>query len=114
MRAMMIGLGLVLGMASGSALAADRTATGAILAGDYATAERTLATERRIFPKRPELMLNLAAVYRQTGREAEARALYADVLRREAVPMDMIDQRTASSHAIAQVGLARLSQVASR
>ncbi|WP_374945207.1 tetratricopeptide repeat protein [Sphingomonas sp.] len=98
----------------GLAQASDRTATGAIVTGDYASAERVLVAERRIFPARPELMLNLATVYRQTGRESEAQALYADVLRRPDVLMDMPDQRTMSSHALAQVGLQRLTQVAAR
>ena len=113
MRTMVIALVVALASA-GSASAADRNATGAIFAGDYVNAERTLAAERRIFPKRAELMLNLAAVYRQTGREAEARKLYADVLARDAVMMDLRDQRTVSSHAIAQIGLSRLTQVAAR
>lgn len=114
MRTMLFGTALVLLATSGGAAAADRNAASAIAGGDYAKAERTLLAERRIFPRRPELMLNLAAVYRQTGREAEARALYADVLAREDVPMDMLDQRTTSSHAVARASLARLTQVAAR
>lgn len=112
MRVVLLGLALL--TASGAAQAADRTATAAIVAGDYIQAERTLAAERRIFPRRPELMLNLAAVYRQTGRAAEARALYADVLTREDSPMDMVNQRTVSSHAVARAGLVNLTQVAAR
>ena len=114
MRGRLLGLGLALVAASGGAGAADRTATGAIVSRDYTAAERTLAAERRVFPRRPELMLNLAAVYRGTGRDAEARALYADVLAREDVAMDMLDQRTMSSHTIARSSLAQLGQVASR
>jgi hypothetical protein len=97
-----------------TAYAADRTASADILRGNYVQAERVLTTERRIFPARPELMLNLAAVYRNTGRERDAQALYADVLRRPDVLMDMPDQRIVSSHALAQAGLQRAAQLASR
>ena len=114
MRLVAFGAGLLLAGASGSAAAADRQAIGAITAGDYDTAERTLSSERRIFPQRPELMLNLAAVYRQTGRDAAARELYADILAREDVPMNTLNQSTSSSHTIAKAGLARLTQVATR
>lgn len=113
MRIQLIGAAIALAAASGAA-AADRTAASAIVAHDYLKAEHTLVAERRIFPKRPELMLNLAAVYRQTGRTAEAQALYADVLRRENLPMDMLDQRVVSSHAIARAQLSQLTQVAAR
>lgn len=58
------------------ALAADRTGYQAIAAGDFATAAKQIEAERRIFPDRPELMLNLAAAYLRTGRTADARALY--------------------------------------
>jgi hypothetical protein len=114
MRATVFGIGLVLLAASAGATAGDRNGAGAIVAGDYTKAERMLVTERRIFPTRPELMLNLAAVYRQTGRQAEARALYADVLAHEDMLMEMLNRRTVSSHAIARASLARLTQVAAR
>lgn len=100
--------------APASAQAPDRTASAAIATGDYARAERILVAERRIFPARPELMLNLATVYRMTNRAAEAQQLYADVLRRPDVLMDLPDQRVASSHALAQTGLERMTQVAAR
>jgi thioredoxin-like negative regulator of GroEL len=98
----------------GVAQANDRNGFAAIATGDYAHAERILVAERRIYPSRPELMLNLAAVYRQTGREADAQALYADVLRRPDVLMDLPNQRTMSSHAVARKGMGRLTQVAAR
>lgn len=114
MRSVVAGLSLAVALVATPAMAADRNGTRAIVAGDYTTAEQTLLAERRIFPRRPELMLNLAAVYRQTGRDAEARALYAEVLRRDDVLMDMLDQRTATSHAIAQSGLTHLTQMVAR
>ena len=88
--------------------AKDRTGYHAIAVGDLARAERTLVAERRIFPDRPELMLNLAAVYLRTGRVAEANALYSKVLARPATEMDLPSGRAATSHQVATVALASL------
>lgn len=90
-------------------LAADRTGYQAIAAGDFAAAAKRIEAERRIFPDRPELMLNLAAAYRQTGRTADARALYRAVLDRPAVAMDMPNGAILSSHDVATRGLSRLT-----
>ncbi len=88
--------------------ARDRTGYQAIVTGDLVAAERRLMAERRVFPNRPELMLNLAAVYARTGRTAEANALYAQVLARPASMLDMSSGRVASSHAVATKALAAL------
>jgi hypothetical protein len=97
------------------AVAADRNGYQQIATGDLRAAERRIVAERRIFPDRPELMLNLAAVYRHTGRDGEARALYAAVLDRPAVAMDLPSGAVASSHDLAQRALARFSpQMATR
>lgn len=97
------------------ATAADRTGYSQIAAGNYGAAEQRIVAERRIFPDRPELMLNLAAVYRQTGRTAEAKALYAAVLDRPAVALDLPSGAVVSSHDLAQRALARVSpQIATR
>ncbi len=77
----------------------------AIAAGDYDLAERQLLAEQRIFPARPEVMLNLAAVYARTGRVAEARALYHRVLALKPVAMDVSDGQVIASHAVAQRGI---------
>lgn len=93
----------------------DRTGYRAIAAGDLSTAEQRIVAERKIFPQRPELMLNLASVYHRTGRESEARALYAAVLARPAVEMDMPSGAVLSSHDIANRGLShQLQQIATR
>lgn len=113
----MIGLSAMVAVAlvAAPAAAKDRTGYRAIAAGDLALAQATLAQERAIFPDRPELMLNQAAVFARTGRIAEARDLYDGVLQRGAVALDLPDGSVASSHAIAQRGLARLSStIASR
>ncbi|GAA0660768.1 Flp pilus assembly protein TadD [Sphingomonas insulae] len=91
------------------ALAQDRTGYQAIAAGDYVQAAKRIEAERRIFPDRPELMLNLAAAYARTGRTGEARALYSDVLQRPVVAMDMPDGAVISSHDVATRGLSRLT-----
>lgn len=88
----------------------------AIAAGDYDRAERHLLAEQRIFPTRPEVMLNLAAVYARTGRVAEARAMYHRVLALKPVAMDVADGQVAASHAVAQRGMRLLdaAQMAGR
>lgn len=97
------------------ALAADRNGYAQIAAGNMQAAEQRITAERRIFPDRPELMLNLAAVYRQTGREAQARALYATVLDRPAVALDLPSGAVVSSHDLASRALARsATQIATR
>ncbi|MES2422156.1 MAG: tetratricopeptide repeat protein [Pseudomonadota bacterium] len=88
----------------------DRTGYTAIAAGDLATAEQRIVAERKIFPQRPELMLNLASVYHRTGRESEARALYAAVLARPEVAMDMPSGAVLSSHDIASRALGHQTQ----
>lgn len=88
----------------------DRTGYRAIAAQDLSRAERRLVAERRIYPGRPELMLNLAAVYGRTGRAQEARALYADVLAAPPVAMDLASGAVASSHQIATRGMAALER----
>jgi Flp pilus assembly protein TadD len=88
----------------------DRTGYTAIAAGDLSTAEQRIVAERKIFPQRPELMLNLASVYHRTGRESEARALYAAVLARPAVAMDLPSGAVLSSHDIASRALGQQTQ----
>jgi Flp pilus assembly protein TadD len=108
---------VILALAAGAtpALASDRTGYTAIAAGNLSVAEQRLVAERRIFPDRPELMLNLAAVYRSTGRDAQARALYTAVLEQPAVALDMPSGAVESSHDLAQRALARFStQMATR
>ncbi|KQU56100.1 hypothetical protein ASG67_06800 [Sphingomonas sp. Leaf339] len=90
-------------------LAADRVGYISIASGDLAHAESTLVAERRIFPNRPELMLNLAAVYQRTGRDAAARDLYRSVREKPAVMMDMPSGKIMSSHDLADRGIARLT-----
>ena len=94
-------------LAASTAIAADRVGYRAIAAGDFAAAAQRLEAERRIHPQRPELMLNLVVAYRALGREADARALYMDVLTRPAVMMDMANGTTVSSLDLATLALSR-------
>lgn len=99
---------------AGPALAQERTGYQAIAAGDYPAAVKQIEAERRIFPERPELMLNLAALYGRAGRASEARALYSAVMQRPRVAMDMPDGTVLSSHDVAARGMAKLTTLASR
>lgn len=109
MRGMMVTIGVAaVALGATAASAQERTGYLAISAGDLAGAQATIERERAIFPQRPELMVNLAAVYARTGRTAEARALYANVLDRESIDLELGDGSTVASHDIARRGLARL------
>ncbi|MCC2978702.1 MULTISPECIES: tetratricopeptide repeat protein [unclassified Sphingomonas] len=106
----MLFLALAAGLATPS-LASDRTGFLAISAGDYQKAEERLVVERRIFPRRPELMINLATVYARTGRLAEAANLYRSALNTAPVEMVLPDGGVASSRTVAQRGLDSLGGV---
>ncbi len=81
----------------------------AIMTGSYAKAEQQLLTQMRS-DARPEVQLNLAAIYYATGRVDQARSLYEQVLQKDDVMMTVTTNRTAGSHAIAQKGLSYLRQ----
>ncbi len=68
-------------------------------------AEAQLNSRLRLDPDQPELLLNLAAVYAQTGRTSQARALYLRVLQQRDFEMDLSADRVSTSHAIANKGL---------
>ena len=80
-----------------------------ILQGDYASAEKVILKQQRMFPGDADLLLNLARIYSVTGRTTEARATYSAVLAR---PDDLMDlpnaARPQSSHALAGAALRRL------
>jgi hypothetical protein len=111
MRALMLLALVPVSTAALSARADDGAAYTLIADGAYTQAESRLRAEMRIYGERPELLLNLAAVYARTGREAEARSLYVRVLRQDEVLMDLDADRSAGSHAIARTGLRRLERV---
>lgn len=87
------------------AAAQDRTvAAQEIMGGAYAKAEQQLLTQMQT-GARPDLQLNLAAVYYATGRTEQARTLYRDVLAQADVPMSVVSNRLGTSHAVATAGL---------
>ena len=105
-------LGLLLAAAAASpAAASERTGYKAITAGDWRTAEHELLAQSGRFANRPELMLNLAAIYVRAGRGAEALALYRQVQAQPEVAMDMADGRIVGSHQVASRGMERIAPV---
>ena len=102
-------IALMAAMVSVPAFAGDRLGQEQIAAGDLRGAEATLVAERRIYPRRPELMLNLAAVYQQTGRTSAAQELYQQVLDRPDVSLMTPSGIALSSHVMAERGIARLA-----
>ena len=106
MRTIILGVMLAAGAVSPAA-ASERTGHKAIAAGQWQAAERELLAQRKQLAERPELMLNLAAIYVATSRGAEALALYRQVQASPEVAMDMADGRVVGSHAIASRGIQR-------
>ncbi len=105
MRKMMMIGAVVACAAAMPAMAKDRSGYTSIAAGSLSEAETTLNAERAIFPERPELMLNLAAIYARTDRAAQARSLYDGVLARDAVALELSNGSVVSSHDVALRGL---------
>ncbi|MEO5937949.1 MAG: tetratricopeptide repeat protein [Sphingomonas sp.] len=95
--------------AAAPVVAKEKLANAAIMSGDFNTAERILIDQPNAFKSMPEVLINLAFVYANTGREAEARALYREVLRQPDVDLDNTMGQSVSSREIARVGLARLT-----
>jgi uncharacterized protein HemY len=85
----------------------------AIMDEDWVKAERQLAASsaERSDPAR---LLNLAHVYRQTGRELEARQLYRAVLDQRDRTVELANGEAASCHALARKGLDMPTGVAAR
>ncbi|WP_084582700.1 tetratricopeptide repeat protein [Sphingomonas azotifigens] len=99
----------LLSLAAPAAAQDNSLAAKDIMSGAYAKAEQKLLAQMR-FDQRPEVQLNLAAVYYATGRIDRARSLYEQVLQKDEVPMTVSTERTAGSHAIAHAGLRYLNQ----
>ena len=92
--------------ASVAVAADDGNGATQIMRGDYAAAERIILAQEKMFPGDPDLLLNLASVYRHTGRVGEARALYRAVLARPDDVMDLPAQAAPrTAHDIARAGL---------
>ena len=89
--------------------AADDLGYDAIRNHDWAAAERVLQEGLQANPGDTSRQLNLAWVYAQTGRKAEAAALYRDILKRDQDRVASLSSRRGQSVALlAQRGLDRL------
>jgi Tfp pilus assembly protein PilF len=87
----------------------DDVAYRAMLNKDWTTAERQLLAGLERNPENVFRMLNLAWVYAQTGRTAEASKLYHQVIDSDRDQLAALPSRGgASAKALAQAGLARL------
>jgi Flp pilus assembly protein TadD len=115
MRLKLIALSVVASLSGiGEANAQDLNGFQKLQAGDYRAAELEIRQEMRLFPHDPDLLINLATVYVRTGRMAEARALYRDVLARADEELDVLNHGNASSHAVARLAISRTDQIAQR
>lgn len=92
---------------------ADPYAQSLIARGDYDTAEKRLMAEARIYPDKPEVLINLAAVMARTNRPEKAAQLYARVLAGEDVEMRLAGDRLVMAHQIAATGMSRLKPAVS-
>ena len=110
---------LVLSMAVASALvlpaaaqsaASDDLGYQAIRNMDWATAEMQLQAGLQKDPGNVSRQLNLAWVYAQTGRTAEAAALYEEILRRDRDRVATLSSGGTSTAELAKRGLNRLKQ----
>jgi Flp pilus assembly protein TadD len=88
---------------------ADGYAASAIMRGDYSQASQKLWSAFGRGDRRPEVLLNLAAVQVSRQDADDARALYGLVLSQKNVDM-LTPSGAAWSHDIAQRGLARLGR----
>ncbi|MDB5683273.1 MAG: hypothetical protein JWM75_971 [Sphingomonas bacterium] len=86
----------------------------AIRHGQLDTAEARLKKEIARGSTMPEVRINLAKVYRATGRNDAAAALYHEVLAAPDVELVLSNGSVANAHALATNGLARQSALASR
>lgn len=85
-----------------------------IAAKNLQAAERTLVAQSAVEPDEPSVLLNLAFVYKKTGRAAEANALYERVLAQPDVLMALGSGKPAWSHAVAMKGIGRSTAYAGR
>lgn len=105
--------------ASGPAMAwpadkvADPYGAGAIAQESFDAVQPRLVAAYERGDRRPEVLLNLAAIRSQQANRGEARALYREVLDQANVDMATL-RGTAWSHDIARTGLAMDARLAAR
>lgn len=99
--------------ASNHAVPAAQSVAGAqaIDQGDFTKAEAQLRADLAANPQDPHLMLNLAYVLSKTGREAEARTLYQQVMRSDTSEMAVLQNGRASRvQSVARVALEKMNK----
>lgn len=79
-----------------------------ISVGNFVAAEREIAEQRRLFPHDADLLINLGMVYAHTGRVAQARTLFRDVLAHPNEELTLSQSGSRWSHTIAKDALMRL------
>ncbi len=94
-----------------SGYAPGSLAFSAIMDSDWKRAEQQLA-ESSAAETDPARLLNLAHVYRKTGRELEAKQLYEAVLAERDMTVELASGEAASAHQLAQRALAQPTGVA--
>lgn len=85
----------------------------AIMDADWAKAERQLLASHAAADD-PARLLNLAHVYRSTGRETEARRLYSAVLDQRDRTVELANGEPASCHDLARKALGQPTGMAAR
>lgn len=103
----------MLGVPAVSAAAQTRTdpyAHEAIEAGNFTEAEASLRAQLALEPAKPELLLNLAAIYARTNRLDAAQTLYDRAMQAENVSLLLKPGVALDSHAIAQRGMRQVEQ----
>ncbi|MEE4350974.1 MAG: hypothetical protein V2J26_12170 [Pacificimonas sp.] len=83
-----------------------------MVAGDWLAAEQKLNASADELGADPARLLQLAEVYRVTGREGDADALYRQVLSSEDMTLVLADGRIVSAHNIASMRLSTEMQAA--
>jgi len=85
-----------------------------ITAKNLKAAEQRLLDQQAAEPNEPSVLLNLAYVYKKTGRTAEADALYERVLAQKDVLMALGNGKPAWSHTLAMKAMGRSTDYAGR
>lgn len=80
----------------------------ALIAADYATAEKQLRADRGVLHNDPAKLINLGLVMAKTGRVKDARESFKMALAEEEVELVMADGRIMGSHDVALEGLAMI------
>jgi Flp pilus assembly protein TadD len=88
----------------------DPYAHDAIEAGNFGEAEASLRAQLALEPSKPELLLNLAAIYARTNRLDAAQTMYDRAMQAENVSLLLKPDVALDSHAIAKRGMAKLER----